>query len=730
MKRILSVVLPRLVLALLLLWSKEVQAGTTINVTSQADVVADDGLCTLREAIIAANTDTTSGANPGECPAGSGADVITLAAGTYTLAIPGRLEQAAATGDLDIRQDLTITGDGQETTIINAGRVDRAFDVVFSGLDVNMSGLTIRGGDVGTGTSAPYSGGGIAIASGSALTLTQVTVTDNWASYGNLLQESGSGGGIYNNGGVVSLTNCTISQNKAGFAGGLYNGGTFTLQNSTVSDNMSTFYGGGIESASDPLYSPQGLTLTASTVSGNVSGTNGGGLYLSLGNATISNSTISGNRVSTGGWLGGGVWVYYQATLNVTNSTIYDNFAGTGGGIYNYHQQGALDLPGGILGVLQLGNITLQGTIVANNGGGNCARSSQTDPINSLGYNLDSGISCEFNVANNDLNNTDPRLGPLQDNGGDTWTHALLNGSPAVDPAGYASCLAVDQRGINRPQGSACDIGAFEAVPGTDADLALVKTVSDSTVQPGAVLTYTLSLGNNGPNALTNAAVSDTLPAGTVFVAAAGSGWICNHVAGVVDCTLPAALASGGTAPDIMVTVNAPAAAGVITNTATAVPPSPFFDPDQSNNTASAQTTVVDPVQEQADLTISQQASAIEVSPGVVLTYTLSVVNNGPDAATAVTVTDKIPANVTFLSLSGGDWQCTHPGDVICTRSTLAAGAAPDIIITVQAPNSAGLVTNTAVVSTATLDPITGNNTAAAETAVRFHNFLPAILSH
>lgn len=577
MKRILSVVLPPLLLALLLFWSQEAQAGTTINVTGQADVVADDGQCTLREAVIAANTDTASGASPGECPAGSGADVITLAAGTYTLAIPGRLEQAAATGDLDIRQDLTLTGAGQATTIINANRVDRAFDVVFSGLDVIMSGLTIRGGDVGTGTSAPYSGGGLTIASGSALTLTQVTITDNWASYGNLLQESGSGGGIYNNGGEVSLTHCTVSQNKAGFAGGLYNGGTLTLQNSTVSDNVSTFYGGGIESVSDPLYSPLGLTITASTVSGNVSGTNGGGLYLSLGNATISNSTISGNRVSTGGWLGGGVWVYYQATLNVTNSTIYDNTAGTGGGIFNYHEQAVLGLPEIVasqpLVLLQLGNITLQGTIVANNSGGNCGRSSQTEPINSLGYNLDSGVSCEFNVANNDLNNTDPLLGPLQDNGGDTWTHALLNGSPAIDPAGYANCLTTDQRGISRPQGSACDIGAFEAVPGTDADLALVKTVSDSVVQPGAILTYTLSLGNNGPNALANAVVSDTLPAGTVFVAAAGTGWSCNHTAGVVDCMRPAALASGGTAPDILVTVNAPTATGVITNTATAVPP-------------------------------------------------------------------------------------------------------------------------------------------------------------
>jgi hypothetical protein len=103
------------------------------------------------------------------------------------------------------------------------------------------------------------------------------------------------------------------------------------------------------------------------------------------------------------------------------------------------------------------------GTIVASGTGGrDCAGTLGEDQ----GYNLDGDDSCGFTRAT-DITNTDPLLGPLANNGGPTQTMALLPGSPAIDKGGTAAngCLATDQRGVTRPQGPACDIGAFEAVP-------------------------------------------------------------------------------------------------------------------------------------------------------------------------------------------------------------------------------------------------------------------------
>src|SRR3990170_8265891 len=140
-------------LLLLLVLSQAAQA-TTITVNSAADVIADDGVCTLREAITAALTDTASGATPGECAAGSGADTITLPAGTYTISIAGAGEDANATGDLDITADLTINGAGAATTIVQAcdssggpcTGIDRVLHITGAFVTAEISGLTIQNG--------------------------------------------------------------------------------------------------------------------------------------------------------------------------------------------------------------------------------------------------------------------------------------------------------------------------------------------------------------------------------------------------------------------------------------------------------------------------------------------------------------------------------------------------------------------------------------------------------
>ena len=168
--------------------------AATFSVTKIADT--NDGTCdadcSLREAIIAAN-------------AAAGSDTIAVPSGTYTLTIAGQGEDAAATGDLDLSDSVIITGDGSASTILDAGGIDRVFDVM-TGISATLTGLTIQNGNVaGRGAGVQYD---------TTLTLTDVVVTANSA--------SGEGGGLYCESGPCSLTlmNTTINNNTSAKAGG------------------------------------------------------------------------------------------------------------------------------------------------------------------------------------------------------------------------------------------------------------------------------------------------------------------------------------------------------------------------------------------------------------------------------------------------------------------------------------------------------------------------------
>ena len=197
-----------------------------------------------------------------------------------------------------------------------------------------------------------------------------------------------------------------------------------------------------------------GLTISKSTISGNSANESGG--IDNRGTLTISNSTVSGNSANfRGNAFGGGI--YNGGVLAINNSTISGNSAhgglgSFGGGIYNGTATPA----------------TLENSIVANSdSGGNCYGS-----MKSNGYNLSSDGSCNFNHAG-DLNNHDPLLGPLENNGGPTQTMALSAGSPAIDAGNPSGCtdgqghlLTTDQRGMPRPDKEdsvGCDMGAYES---------------------------------------------------------------------------------------------------------------------------------------------------------------------------------------------------------------------------------------------------------------------------
>ena len=159
------------------------------------------------------------------------------------------------------------------------------------------------------------------------------------------------------------------------------------------------------------------------------------------------NSTFSGNSVSaTGGGIGN-----IGGTLTVTHSTFSGNSASEGGGIYN----------GVDPDTETIGTLTLANTILANSpSGGDCVNNGGT--LTPAGVNLVEDGSCGASTDPTHFLTGDPQLGPLAPNGGPTQTHALLVGSPAIDAADNSFCLDTDQRGVARPQGTACDIGAYE----------------------------------------------------------------------------------------------------------------------------------------------------------------------------------------------------------------------------------------------------------------------------
>ena len=243
----------------------------------------------------------------------------------------------------------------------------------------------------------------------------------------------------------ASISGTTISGGFAsGQGGGIENGGILTLVDSNVTGNLAAL-GGGVYTTGQATL--ERVTLDANrAVSVRTFGV-GGGLYAAPGSTVaVTNSTISGNTAEGAGSEGGGIY-FGGSSLSLASTTVAANLTDGKGG-----------------GIAFTPAITFTNTLVANNTAagtpGNC--STVSGSINSSG-SLESGSDCNLSTPGN-IQQADPLLGPLQDNGGQTNTRALLTGSPAID-AGSASCPTGDQRGTVRPLGAACDIGAYETTP-------------------------------------------------------------------------------------------------------------------------------------------------------------------------------------------------------------------------------------------------------------------------
>ncbi|MFC1758009.1 choice-of-anchor Q domain-containing protein [Planctomycetota bacterium] len=412
-----------------------------LTVNSEIDeIVPGDGNVTLREAIIAANEDSTTDLGDSAHEADKIVFDPSLDGKPIVIRIGGPAENDGRTGDLDITEELTITGNGPAQTIIDGNSIDRVFDIHARWVRLENVGIT----------------GGEADGSGGAIRSHRELQLSNSAIYGNSANERG--GGIFTLSGA-SIESSTITENTAGgTAGGIYATGNIHLKDSTLSRNTGITGG---------AHSNRELTILNSSVWGNTStggDLNAGGVSAGL-NVTVTDSTISQNF---GGGSAGTGAIFSRGNTAISRSTIVQNIG---------HHHGA----GGIktLGRLDLSNSILADNVVVifrQDQPREYRASSATFRHSLIGSNFETGLRVSRTAdANGNLIGSrglpmEPRLGPIQDNGGPTWTHALLPGSPAID-AGAPSPVAperdfpsYDQRGqgFDRIDGLAIDIGAVE----------------------------------------------------------------------------------------------------------------------------------------------------------------------------------------------------------------------------------------------------------------------------
>jgi hypothetical protein len=360
------------------------------------------GTCSLRQLITYENN-LTSIPNP--------TDTIVVPAGTYMLTL----------GQLVVNESVTIAGAGarstqidQETTSASA----RVFDIVGNPKVNARPTVLISGVAMAFGKADSTNG----FFGGDVLNQANLTLSEDLIEDGQTT--SGSGGGISNDGGTLTLThslvwnNSSTNPNGGGDSGGIQNygdtsvgAGQLSIDNSTIADNTSAL-GGGIFSW--------------------CAGTNGACSSTGATNTTtITNSTIAFNNGGSRSTTGGGLLVS-QGKISVQNSIVASN--------------------------------SVTNPLTGGQTASNCA-SSSPGVIASLGHNIETAADCGF-TATGDLPNTDPGFltGGLQFNGGNTETFALKGDSPAVDgiPSTAANCSGSDQRDVPRPQGTGCDIGAYE----------------------------------------------------------------------------------------------------------------------------------------------------------------------------------------------------------------------------------------------------------------------------
>ena len=374
--------------------------------------------------------------------------------------------------EIVINNDVILDGAGNLT--VDGDEDHRVFSV--RDVTAELRGFTVSGGLV-------VGDGGAGIDNAGELMLVNSTLRENVAeeeeACGDFgcLPVGGDGGGVYSRGHLV-LVNTTVSGNIGTVAGGISNSGTLALKDSTVSGNMGAGIQGGVWVAlrNSTVAANVGSGISAGGIvqvmNSTVSGNTAGGIVGGEGTLIILNSTVSGNTADE---VGGGISIRSEPEIEteafLVNSTVSGNTASEGGGIACFSA------------TLTMLNSTVSDGIYVTSGGatdppasivttatlleGACTQEGNQVTWTSNGYNIESpGNTCGFDQGTDQVNVPDPMLGPLQDNGGPTMTHALGAGSVAIDHIPAIDCqVTEDQRGLPRPGGAMCDVGSFEVQP-------------------------------------------------------------------------------------------------------------------------------------------------------------------------------------------------------------------------------------------------------------------------
>ncbi len=506
--------LPLFLILALLGPTSEVDATGPITVTTTVDEVADNGVCSLREAVLSANSDTAVGG----CVSGHGPDTIVFDnpypdwPAEFKLTLAGADEDSARTGDLDVAGELTITGRGQFVTYLDGNSTDRILDIL-PGAHLVISDVYLTSGQAGVGQ-----GAGALVRPSAALIVRSSYVVGNVGqgivARGDLQVHDctiamNRGDGILVDQGVATVTSVSFLQND-GYALRNVKGGSLTVMDSEIAYN----YGGIINVDSRATLTndtirennhaagvtnlgtlPSVLQMSRCTVEDHdlVEPQNGGGV-VNIGvfaEADIASTTFRNNRVG-----GTGGAIYNTGSMALHESLLANNTAESGGGIDNaggdltvtnvtfsankanaggaalYNRADATIKYATIAGGASVdfsttaalfndrGRMILGGSVIgANAGAAGCANREAS--VLSSGYNVEQDDTCDLR-GQGDVTNADPLLAPLAENGGAMQTHALLPGGPAIDRVPVAECVAIDQRGYHRPAGSGCDSGAYE----------------------------------------------------------------------------------------------------------------------------------------------------------------------------------------------------------------------------------------------------------------------------
>jgi Ca2+-binding RTX toxin-like protein len=534
---------------------------TNVDEAVDAQRCADDD-CTLREAAVAANETT-------------GADAITFAP-----SVTGTIALSTSLGQINLYNDaVDIQGPGADVLTISGQNDDGIFKLFgfdAEGTPVRIAGLTLANGEQTTGGAAinNYAGGDFA----ADLTVADSKLLDNTANSGS----GASGGAIRSLYGDLTIVNSQVSGNYAYYDGGgvFVDEGTLTITGSEISNNTAYSEGGGIavddtpggatdvriadstvsgnESLDDEgggVYLDSidgGAVIERSTLSGNTAYNEGGGIYVdgaTAGSVTVESSTFSGNDAQEGAGIyldevdesvavrnstlsgnralyeGGGIFIDSDTdndeNIAIRNSTLSGNSAtdvdAAGGGVYEYVLYTG--------GIGYVDDVLLSSTIVANNSADRGPDVAQgEDPIDegaiSAAFSLiETTGAAAINSTGPNLTGVDPQLGPLQNNGGPTQTHAPSFGSPVIDK-GVGNGLGTDQRGAprtfdaanvaNAAGGDGTDVGSVELLPGNKLSLAQCKGATENILfAPGAAI-----IGTDGNDVIVGTSANDEIKAG------------------------------------------------------------------------------------------------------------------------------------------------------------------------------------------------------------------------